>query len=194
MDEVRVPVTLIKLLPHTITQVKNENGKASLQIGTGYKKTSKHTKPLQGHLKKIEKENTLPRYLFEEKTDETHEVGETFAIGDLFTVGDVVTVTAVSKGKGFAGGVKRWNFRGGPKTHGQSDRHRAPGSIGQGTTPGRVRKGKKMAGRMGGDTVTLKNIKVIGVDTENQTIKLFGPIPGSPKSVIKIAITSKHEN
>ena len=109
--------------------------------------------------------------------------------GDLH-VGDVLTVTGVSKGKGFAGVVKRYSFSGGPKTHGQSDRHRAVGSIGQGTSPGRVYKGKKMPGQMGHEKVTLKNIEVLGVNDGNIAY-IKGPIPGSRSSVLSLKITQR---
>lgn len=101
-------------------------------------------------------------------------------------MGDIVSVTGVSKGKGFAGVVKRHNFRGGPKTHGQSDRLRAPGSIGQTTTPGRVYRGKKMAGRMGQDTVTVQNLKIVDLDSVNKKIFIAGLVPGAKHSQVTI--------
>jgi ribosomal protein L3 len=100
--------------------------------------------------------------------------------------GDVVAVTGVSKGKGFAGVVKRHHFKGGPRTHGQSDRERAPGSIGQTTTPGRVYRGKRMAGRMGGEQNTVKNLHIISINPENSEIEVSGQIPGHPGSLISI--------
>lgn len=103
-----------------------------------------------------------------------------------FSVGDMVAVTGTSKGKGFAGVVKRWHFKGGPKTHGQSDRQRAPGSIGATTTPGRVLKGKHMAGRMGGRTVTVKNLHVVSIDPEKKELVVSGPVPGNFGDVLKI--------
>ena len=114
---------------------------------------------------------------------------EGFSVGDeikpeIFEIGEKVVVRGVSKGKGFAGVVKRWGFAGGPKIHGQSDRHRAPGSIGAGTDPGRVWKGKKMAGRMGCERVTLKNKEVIGIN-ENY-ILLSGPVPGANGELVAI--------
>ena len=97
---------------------------------------------------------------------------------DIFKKGDVVNAIGITKGKGFAGGVKRFRFKGGPKTHGQSDRHRAPGSIGQTTTPGRVYKGKRMAGRMGSSQVTVKNLHVISIDSDENTMLISGALPG----------------
>lgn len=113
---------------------------------------------------------------------------------DIFQAGDIVQVTGISKGRGFAGVVKRWGFAGGPKTHGQSDRQRAPGSIGAGTTPGHVHKGKKMAGRMGGQRVTIKNLEVVKVDEKKNLIALKGGIPGSFNSVVYIRKLSSTKN
>ena len=102
------------------------------------------------------------------------------------TAGDVVAVTGISKGKGFAGGVKKWHWKGGPKTHGQSDRQRAPGSIGATTTPGRVYKGKHMAGRMGSQKVTVKGLHVVSVDPEKRELAISGPVPGNTGEILKI--------
>jgi large subunit ribosomal protein L3 len=105
---------------------------------------------------------------------------------DMFKVGDLVDVIGVSKGKGFAGGVKRYNFRGGPKTHGQSDRWRAPGSVGSTTTPGRVLKGQRMAGHMGVDRVTVRNLQVIEVNTDRNLILVKGAIPGPRLGLVMV--------
>lgn len=115
-------------------------------------------------------------------------VGSEIKVSDIFKEGDLVNVTGVSKGKGFAGVVKRWHFKGGPRTHGQSDRERAPGSIGSTTTPGRVLKGKRMAGRMGQDQVTVKNLKVLKVDSENNLLFLRGAVPGTKYGLLVIKI------
>nr|AKQ05550.1 50S ribosomal protein L3, large subunit ribosomal protein L3 [uncultured Microgenomates bacterium Rifle_16ft_4_minimus_24053] len=123
---------------------------------------------------------------FVESTRVDVKVGDVITLTDVFKKGDVITVTGTSKGKGFAGVVKRWRFAGGPKTHGQSDRQRAPGSIGQGTTPGRVYKGKHMAGRMGSDTVTIKNLIVVEVDKDGGKMAISGSIPGSIGGLLKI--------
>lgn len=119
------------------------------------------------------------------------EVASPFKAPDIFSVGDVVVVTGISKGKGFAGVVKRWHFKGGPKTHGQSDRQRAPGSIGGTTTPGRVFKGKHMAGRMGGDAVTIKNLHVVSVDAQKNKLVISGQLPGKFGDLVKIKRLSK---
>ena len=114
-------------------------------------------------------------------------VGKELAIADVFSVGDVIRVTGISKGKGFAGVVKRHGFAGGPKTHGQSDKERSPGSIGATTTPGRVFKGKRMAGRMGSDTVTVKGLSVIGIDEQNHILIVKGLVPGPKNTLVTIA-------
>lgn len=201
VDNSRVPVTIVSVSPNIVTQVltQDKNGYWAVQLGFGKKKIKNTTKSLQGHLKKVasSKENTLPRHLREIRFSEEPElkVGDSVKVSDIFSVGDTIAVTGISKGKGFAGGIKRWGFAGGPRTHGQSDRHRAPGSIGQGTDPGRVWKGKKMAGRMGGDTVTLKNLKVVAVDLEKNELHLSGPVPGAPKTLLVIRrISPKQEN
>lgn len=195
VDNTRVPVTVVSVKPNLVTQVlsKDKNGYWAVQLGTGEKKTKNITKPILGHLKKAGSPSEASgrrgaRFLREVRLENEPEekVGDSVKVSDIFVVGDTVTVTGVSKGKGFAGGVKRWGFAGGPKTHGQSDRHRAPGSIGQGTDPGRVWKGKKMAGRMGSDTVTIKNLKVVAVDTEKNELHLSGLVPGTPKSLLII--------
>ncbi len=105
---------------------------------------------------------------------------------EVLQVGDKLKVTGLSKGKGFAGVVKRWRFAGGPRTHGQSDRERAPGSIGQTTTPGRVYKGKRMAGRMGGDRITIRGLKVVAIDNEQKILTIKGLIPGNKKGKVTI--------
>lgn len=114
------------------------------------------------------------------------QAGKDVKIGDVFKPGDHIQVTGTSKGKGFAGVVKRHHFKGGPRTHGQSDRERAPGSIGQTTTPGRVYKGKRMAGRMGGNRVTVKGLQVVSVDPNKNTIWVKGLVPGPSRGLISI--------
>ncbi len=200
----RVPVSVVSVAPNVVSQVldKKKHGYWGVQIAAGSKKAKNTSKPLQGHLKKSQtpdsKLQTFPRYLKEVRLNGEPEekVGDVIQVHNVFSEGDVVQVTGISKGKGFAGGVKRWGFAGGPRTHGQSDRHRAPGSIGQGTDPGRVHKGKKMAGRMGGEKVTVKNLKVLFVDSDKNEIHLSGPVPGSPKSllIIKKLIKAEKEN
>jgi len=191
----RVPVTVVKAGPCVITQVKkkNKDGYNAVQLGFGDKKAKNTTKPLRGHLKKVKNNNTYPRFIREIRLESTSEakVGDEVKVSDIFSEGDDVTVTGTSKGKGFAGVVKRWGFAGGPRTHGQSDRQRAPGSIGQGTDPGRVWKGKKMAGRMGGERKTVKGLKIVSVNPKKNELMISGPIPGRPKSLVIINLVKK---
>jgi len=185
-----VPVTLIEAGPCYITQLKTEekDGYTALQLGFG--ETKRLNNPLRGHLKKL----PSLRYLQEVRVDdaEGYEIGQKVD-ASLFSVGDLVDVTGISKGKGFAGVVKRHGFRGGPTTHGQSDRTRAPGSIGATTTPGRVLKGLRMAGRMGGERVTVQNLKVVLVDPERNLLGVRGSIPGNRGGLVMVqkAVKSK---
>lgn len=209
-DGHRVAVAIVQATPSVVTQVKDleKDGYTAIQLGFGSRRIKNITKPLQGHLQKAFKaentqehkqsltlrDKTLPRFLKEIKTtsESDYKVGDSVKASEVLEAGDIVKVSGVSKGKGFAGGVKRWGFHGGPKTHGQSDRHRAPGSIGQGTTPGRVYKGKKMAGRMGGRGATVLHLTVL--DVIGDEIKLSGPIPGVPGGLVVIEKTGKDKN
>lgn len=184
----RIPVTQIFVPENVVVQVKTQekDGYSAVQVGIGKKK--KPTKAALGHAKKASMSYAAQK-LREIKTtdaDSIPDAGAAFKIEEVFKVGDIVSVTGVSKGKGFAGVVKRHNFRGGPKTHGQSDRLRAPGSIGQTTTPGRVYRGKKMAGRMGQDTVTVQNLKIVDLDSVNKKIFIAGLVPGAKHSQVTI--------
>ncbi len=185
-DGRRVPLTGVNVSGNLVVQIKSQDkeGYNALQLGIGIK--TKAGKRETGHSKKAGLEKTL-RFFKEIKVDDTEGavLGSEVNISEVFKAGDMVDVTGTSKGKGFAGGVKRWGFHGGPKTHGQSDRHRAPGSIGQGTTPGRVYRGKKMAGRMGSDTVTLKNLEIIEI-TADGVLLIKGLVPGSINSIVVV--------
>lgn len=167
---IRVPVTKVVAGPCVVTQIVREdkNGYWAVQLGFGEKKA--------------------PRFLREVRLSEEpkFKVGDEIVVSEIFSEGDTISVTGTSKGKGFAGVIKRWGFAMGPRTHGQSDRLRAPGSIGQGTTPGRVWKGKKMAGRMGGETVMVKNLKIISIDPKNNELTISGPVPGTAKGLLVI--------
>lgn len=192
----RIPVTKVTAGPCVVTQIKNmeKDGYWAIQIGFSSKRAKNTSKPLQGHLKTTSKENRFPRFLQEIRVDKEPElitgeaikVGDEIKVSDIFNPGDVVSVIGISKGKGFAGVVKKHHFRGGPRTHGQSDRERAPGSIGQTTTPGRVYKGKKMAGRMGSEQVTIKNLHIVSVNAETGAIEISGQIPGTIGSLVRI--------
>lgn len=185
-DGRRVPLTGVEVFGNFIAQVKTESkeGYNALQLGIGIKK--KAGKRQTGHSKKAGLEKA-PRFFKEIRANDLEGavLGSELNVSEIFQPGNIVDVTGISKGKGFAGGVKRWGFHGGPKTHGQSDRHRAPGSIGQGTTPGRVYRGKKMAGRMGSDTVTLKNLEIIEV-TNDGVLLIKGLVPGSINSIVVV--------
>jgi len=182
-DDKVIPITLIESGPNFVTQVKTKDtdGYSALQIGFGARKEKNIKKPQRGHLKNL---GNL-RWLREFRIDGIELKRGDEIKPDIFTVGDKVNVVAISKGKGFQGVVKRHGFHGGPKSHGQKDRHRAPGSIGS-SFPEHVMKGKRMAGRMGGDRVTVKNLEVVEVDSENNLIALKGAIPGRRGTLIMI--------
>jgi large subunit ribosomal protein L3 len=178
-------VTVIEAGPCYVTQVRlpEKDGYSAVQLGFGETKPKRLTSGQLGHLKR----NSLPplRFLreFRVKNPEVKE-GDTLTV-DMFTIGEHVDVTGVSKGKGFQGGVKRYHFKGGPKTHGQSDRQRAPGARSSTTTPGRVYKGAKGPGHMGFDRVTTQNISIEMVDPERNLLAINGAVPG-PKGGLVI--------
>ncbi|QQS38971.1 50S ribosomal protein L3 [Candidatus Woesebacteria bacterium] len=179
----RVPVTWVKVGPCVITQIKtkDKDGYNAVQFGFGTKNLKNIKKPVSGHLKGAIKDKKAPRFLSEVKVDdpEKYKVGDEINVTDIFMEGDKVSVVGTSRGKGFAGVVKRWSFSGYPRSHGHSGHERRPGSIGQGTTPGRVRKGKKMPGRMGNNTVDVKNLKVLEINKDLGEIAISGTIPGN---------------
>ncbi len=184
-----VCVTALEVGPCTVTQVKTveRDGYASAQIG--FEDVKKRNNPLDGHLKPS---GGLFRHLREVEIEDgvEVEVGQKLDAG-MFEAGQKVDATGTSKGRGFAGGVKRHHFKGGPKTHGQSDRHRAPGSIGAGSTPGRVIKGLKMAGHMGNARVTVRNLKVVEADSDRNLLLLEGAVPGAHNSIVMIHKTAR---
>lgn len=180
-EGVSLPVSVIEVEPNRITQVKSEetDGYSAVQVTVGSRRASRVTKSEAGHFAKASTE--AGRGLWELRNDE----GEAFEVGgeitvEAFEAGQLVDVTGNSKGKGFAGGVKRWNFHMQDATHGNSLSHRAPGSIGQCQTPGRVFKGKKMAGHMGAERVTVQNLEIVRVDAERNLLLVKGAIPGAP--------------
>ena len=181
-----VPVTVIEAGPCVVTQVKTmeTDGYEAVQLGFG--EVKRRNKPLSGHLK----DSRLSRFLREVTADDTSEfeVGQTIGV-DIFQPGEIVDVIGRSKGRGFAGVMKRWGFGGGPRTHGQSDRARAPGSIGGGTTPGKVYKGLKMGGHMGNRRITVKGLEIVEVDTERNLLLIKGGIPGAPNGLVQIRRT-----
>jgi large subunit ribosomal protein L3 len=181
-------VTVIEAGPVVVTQVKSveKDGYAAVQVGYGTRK--KLNKPMRGHLKKIGDFRMLREFRVAGEGD--YNVGDSVGL-ELFEEGDLVDVVGVSRGRGFAGGVRRWNFSGGPKTHGQSDRHRAPGSIGAGTTPGRVYKGQHMAGHMGAVRVTAKNLRVVAKDEGKGLLLIEGAVPGATNGTVRIRRAKK---
>ncbi|WP_113908047.1 50S ribosomal protein L3 [Aliidiomarina celeris] len=181
-DGASVPVTVIEVLANRVTQVKTleTDGYRALQVTTGSKKANRVNKPSAGHFAKAGVEAGRGLWEFrlngEEGTD--IEVGSELTV-ELFNETKMVDVTGTSKGKGFAGAVKRWNFRTQDATHGNSLSHRAPGSIGQNQSPGKVFKGKKMAGHMGAERVTVQSLEVVRVDAERNLILVKGAVPGA---------------
>jgi large subunit ribosomal protein L3 len=184
---VAIPVTLIEAGPCYVTQVRlaEVDGYSAVQLGFVEVKQKHLTSGQLGHLKR----NDLPplRFLheFRQKDPGVNE-GDKLTVGSVFAVGESVDVVGTSKGKGFAGAVKRHHFHGGPKTHGQSDRHRAPGSRSSGTTPGRVYKGSRGPGHLGFDKVTVQNLKVVMVDGERNLLGVRGAVPGPKGGVLMI--------
>lgn len=180
-DGVSIPVTVIECEPNRITQIKTleADGYSAVQVTAGSRKASRITKPEAGHFAKANVEAGRGLWEFRVDSTEGFEVGGQVA-ADTFEAGQKVDVTGTSKGKGFQGGVKRWNFKMQDATHGNSISHRAPGSIGQNQTPGRVFKGKKMAGHMGSEQVTTQNLEVVRVDVERNLLLVKGAVPGAP--------------
>lgn len=187
-----IPVTELLAGPCIVTAIrtKDKNGYSSLQIGFGTKKKNNNKSTLALFAKLGIKE--IPKVIKEIRVENTdgYQIGQEIKVSEALKEGDLVSATGISKGKGFAGVVKRWHFKGGPKTHGQSDRQRAPGSIGSTTTPGRVYKGKKMAGKMGQRKFTVKNLKVIKLDPEKNIIFVKGAVPGNLGSVVTLIKSS----
>jgi len=179
-----VPVTAINIEENIITQIKNseKDGYTAIQLATGKQKESRISKALKGHFKKGAYKNV--------KEFRVEEIGE-YKVGDkinldIFSAGDKIQAVSVTKGKGFQGGVKRYNMSGGRRSHGNKHAEREVGSIGAGTTPGRVWKGKKMPGRMGSDRVTIKNLTIVKVDSENNRILIKGAVAGKPGTLVEI--------
>jgi large subunit ribosomal protein L3 len=181
-----VPVSVIEATPNTVTRLRDveKDGYVAVQLGSGVARRS--TKPVAGQFKHLDKELQRPKHVREVRIDATdgYEVGQQLNV-ELFEPGELVDVTGVSKGHGFTGVIARHNFKRGPKTHG-SDHHRAPGSIGAGTYPGRVWKGTRMAGHMGNEQVTVKKLKVVKVDPERNLILVRGAVPGARNGLLLV--------
>lgn len=194
-----LPITRLSLGPCSVTQVKtvDKDGYSALQIAFGNRKRlsqpmAKHLEKSlpageAGHLKKS------PLFIREISIDENElpeiKPGDQIKVSDIFMEGDFIQVQSATKGRGFTGVMKRWGFHGGSKTHGQSDRQRAPGAIGQGTNPGRVHKGKKMAGHHGNQIKTIKGLKVIKIDPDKNELWVKGAVAGHPQTLVKATIT-----
>jgi large subunit ribosomal protein L3 len=186
-DGTMVAVSVLSIEPNTVTRLRTpeRDGYAAVQLGA--ETARKLNKPDAGQLKDLPKAAQSLKTKREFRVDDlgAYELGQTVSIDDLFAAGDDVDVTGVSKGKGFAGHIKRHNFHRGPKTHG-SDHHREPGSIGPGTTPGRVYRGLKMAGHMGDERVTIKKVRVVRTDPDRNLLLVRGSLPGARGSLILV--------
>jgi large subunit ribosomal protein L3 len=182
-DGTMVAVSVLAIQPNTVTRLRTDerDGYTAVQLGT--EESKRLTKPEAGQLKDLPKVATIREFRVD--SVDGYEVGQTVALGHLFADGDFVDVTGVSKGKSFSGVIKRHNFRRGPKTHG-SDHHRAPGSIGPGTTPGRVYKGLRMAGHMGAETATIKKLRVVRADGDRNLLLVKGSLPGARGALILV--------
>ena len=192
-DGVSVPVTVVEVVPNRVTQIKEQDtdGYRAIQVTAGSRKASKVSKPEAGHFARAGVEAGVGLWEFRlDGIDEAFEVGAELTVA-RFEQGQKVDVAGQSKGKGFQGGVKRWNFSMQDATHGNSLSHRAPGSLGQGQTPGRVFKGKKMAGHMGAERVTTQGLEVVRVDVERNLLLIKGAVPGAPGGDVIVRPTTK---
>jgi large subunit ribosomal protein L3 len=183
-DGTMIPVSVVAVEPNTVTRIRTSarDGYAAVQLGI--EESSKLTKPEIGQLKNLPKLAVLREFRLDAAGEEAYTVGQKLDV-TLFAAGDIIDVTGVSKGKGFSGHIKRHHFKRGPKTHG-SDHHRAPGSIGPGTTPGRVYKGMRMAGHLGDERATVKQLRVVRADAERNLLLLKGSVPGAPHGLILV--------
>jgi large subunit ribosomal protein L3 len=186
-DGTMVGVSVLAIVPNTVTRLRtlDRDGYTAVQLGTD--DSRKVTKPVAGQFKDLPKGAALPATLREFRVDKVDDytLGQTLSVGDVFVAGDLVDVTGVSKGKGFSGHVKRHNFKRGPTSHG-SDHHREPGSIGPGTTPGRVYRGLRMAGHMGDERATIKKLHVVRTDPERNLLLVKGTLPGARGALILV--------
>lgn len=181
-DGTMIPVSVVAIEPNTVTRLRTPERDGYTAVQLGVEPSKKLTKPEAGQLKDLPKVAVIREFRVDDASG--FEVGQTLDIS-LFAAGDVIDVTATSKGKGFAGTVKRHNFKRGPKTHG-SDHHREPGSIGPGTTPGRVYRGSRMAGHMGHERVTVKKLQVVRTDPDRNLLLVKGSVPGAPNALVLV--------
>lgn len=187
-DGESIPVSVVEIYPNRVSQVKNveNDGYNAVQLTGGTKKASRVNQPMAGHFAKasVEAGNMLCEFRLNCVDD--FQLGQILTVADVFQDGQVVDVSAISKGKGFAGTVKRYNFRTQDATHGNSRSHRVPGSIGQNQTPGRVFKGKKMAGHMGNVRCTTQSLELVRVDVARNLLLIKGAIPGAPGARVEV--------
>ena len=183
-DGTMIPVSVVAVEPNTVTRVRTPERDGYTAVQLGVEESGKLNKPQIGQLKNLPKLAVLREFRLEGADDSAFTVGQKLDV-TLFAAGDIVDVTGVSKGKGFSGHIKRHHFKRGPKTHG-SDHHRAPGSIGPGTTPGRVYKGMRMAGHLGDARATAKKLRVVRADAERNLLLVKGSVPGSLHGLILV--------
>lgn len=190
-----IPVSVVEIYPNRVSQLKTveNDGYVAVQLTGGIKKASRVTQPMTGHFAKAQIEPGDMLCEFSVDSLESFTLGQQLTVADVFHENELVDVTATSKGKGFAGTVKRHNFRTQDATHGNSRSHRVPGSIGQNQTPGRVFKGKKMAGHMGNKRCTIQTLEIVRIDTDRNLLLIKGAIPGAPgaKVEVKPAVKSR---
>ncbi len=194
-DGISIPVSVVEVHPNRVSQLKSieSDGYLAVQLTGGTKKSSRVSKPMAGHFAKAEIEAGDMLCEFRVDSIDQFTAGQLLAVADVFDEGQFVDVSAHSKGKGFAGTVKRHNFRTQDATHGNSRSHRVPGSIGQNQTPGRVFKGKKMAGHLGNVRCTVQTLELVRVDAERNLLLIKGAIPGAPGARVEIKPAEKKE-
>jgi large subunit ribosomal protein L3 len=183
-DGTMIPVSVVLVEPNTVTRLRTPERDGYTAVALGIEESGKLTKPELGQLKDLPKVGVIREFRLDGKDEVAYTVGQKLDV-TLFAAGDVVDVIGVSKGKGFSGHIKRHHFKRGPKTHG-SDHHRAPGSIGPGTTPGRVYKGMRMAGHLGDARATVKKLRVVRADAERNLLLVKGSVPGAPHALILV--------
>ncbi len=188
-----IPVSVVHIAPNRISQLKDvsRDGYTAIQLTGGTKKTNRVTQPMAGHFAKANVEAGDMLCEFRVDSLENYSLGQALKVDEVFEAGQLVDVSGTTKGKGFAGAVKRHNFAMQDATHGNSLSHRAPGSIGQNQTPGRVFKGKKMAGQMGNKRCTVQTLEIVRVDAERHLLLIKGAIPGAPGARVEIKPTVK---
>lgn len=187
-EGISIPVSVVEVSPNSVSQIKtaDNDGYSAVQLTGGTIKPNKVSKPMAGHFAKAEVTAGDMQTEFRIDSEDAYTLGQLISIADVFSAGQYVDVTGTSKGKGFAGTVKRHNFRTQDATHGNSRSHRVPGSIGQNQTPGKVFKGKKMAGHLGNVRCTVQTLEVVRVDSERNLILIKGAIPGAPGSKVQV--------